>query len=129
MKLEKKISLKYPVGFKLGKNPVHQTRYFKLENWKNPVQIDRETVFIDVGPEIPLIVFFCQKLIGGFLMDLHLSGLPKAEIFGRSRSFLLFGLRLSLPKFYSKYSAFGFVLKMGHYPFFSSFFSIFDKPM
>jgi hypothetical protein len=23
------------------KNPVHQTRYFKLENWKNPVQIDR----------------------------------------------------------------------------------------
>jgi hypothetical protein len=48
------------------------------------------------------------------------SGLPKAEIFGRSRSFLLFGLRLWLPKFYSKYSAFCFVLKMGHYPFFSS---------
>jgi hypothetical protein len=23
------------------KNPVYQTRYFKLENWKNPVQIDR----------------------------------------------------------------------------------------
>ena len=47
MKLEKKISLnwkKYPVGFKLGKNPVHQTRYFKLENWKNPVQIDRGKV-------------------------------------------------------------------------------------
>jgi hypothetical protein len=44
MKLEKKFSLnwkKYPVGFKLGKNPVHQTRYFKLENLKNPVQIDR----------------------------------------------------------------------------------------
>jgi hypothetical protein len=38
MKLEKKISLnwkKNPVGFKLGKkNPVHQTGYFKLENWK-----------------------------------------------------------------------------------------------
>ena len=44
MKLERKISLnwkKYPVGFKLGKNPVHQTQYFKPENWKNPVQIDR----------------------------------------------------------------------------------------
>jgi hypothetical protein len=42
--LKKKISLnwkKYPVGFKLGKNQVHQTRYFKPENWKNPVQIDR----------------------------------------------------------------------------------------
>ena len=25
----------------LGKNPVHQTRYFKLENCKNQVQIDR----------------------------------------------------------------------------------------
>jgi hypothetical protein len=24
-----------------GKNPVHKTKYFKLENWKNPVQIDR----------------------------------------------------------------------------------------
>ena len=48
------------------------------------------------------------------------SGLPKAKIFGQSQSFLLFGLRLWLPKFYSKYSAFGFVLKMGHYPFFSS---------
>ena len=23
------------------KNPVHQTGYFKLENWENPVQIDR----------------------------------------------------------------------------------------
>ena len=32
---------KYQVGFKLGKNLVHQTRYFKLENWKNTVQIDR----------------------------------------------------------------------------------------
>ena len=48
------------------------------------------------------------------------SGLPKAELFGRSRSFLLFGLRLRLPKFYSKYSAFDFVLRMDHYPFFSS---------
>ena len=28
--------------FQTGKkNPVRQTRYFKLENWKNPVQIDR----------------------------------------------------------------------------------------
>ena len=37
-KLEKKSILnwkKYPVGFKLGKIPVHLTRYFKLENWKN----------------------------------------------------------------------------------------------
>ena len=48
------------------------------------------------------------------------SSLPKAEIFGRSRSFLLFRLWLQLPKFYSKYSAFSFVLKMGRYPFFSS---------
>ena len=30
---------KYPVGFKLGKNPVHQTVYFKLENCKNPGRI------------------------------------------------------------------------------------------
>ena len=40
------------------------------------------------------------------------SGLPKAEIFGRSRRFSLFGFRLQPPKFYSKCSAFGFVLKM-----------------
>ena len=33
---------KYPVGFKLRKeNPFHQTRYFKLENLKIPVQTDR----------------------------------------------------------------------------------------
>jgi hypothetical protein len=42
----------------------------------------------------------------------ELSGLPKAEIFGRSRRFSLFGFRLRPPKFYSKCSAFGFVLKM-----------------
>ena len=29
--------------FKLGKNPVDQTRNFKLENVKNQVQIDRRT--------------------------------------------------------------------------------------
>ena len=29
------------IQFKLGKNPFHQTRYFKLENCKNKVQIDR----------------------------------------------------------------------------------------
>ena len=40
------------------------------------------------------------------------SGLPKAEIFGRNRIFLLFGFRLRPPKFYSRYSAFGFFLKM-----------------
>jgi hypothetical protein len=40
------------------------------------------------------------------------SGLPKAEIFGRSRRFSLFGFWLRPPKFYSKCSAFGFVLKM-----------------
>ena len=28
----------------LKKNPVHQTWYFKLENWKNPVQIDKGEV-------------------------------------------------------------------------------------
>jgi hypothetical protein len=33
-----KISSWFQTG---GKNPVHQTRYFKLEKWKNPVQIDR----------------------------------------------------------------------------------------
>ena len=25
----------------MNKDPVFQTQYFKLENWKNPVQIDR----------------------------------------------------------------------------------------
>ena len=46
---------KYPVGFKLGKkNPVHQTRYFKLENWKNPVQIDRGFTHFD---QPDLIIF------------------------------------------------------------------------
>ena len=39
------------------------------------------------------------------------SGLSKAEVFGRSRIFSLFRLRLRPSKFYSKYSAFGFVLK------------------
>ena len=32
---------KHPVVFKLGKDPVYQTQYFKLENWSNLVQIDR----------------------------------------------------------------------------------------
>jgi hypothetical protein len=43
-KLEKKSSLnwkKYSVHFELHFFPVNQTRYFKLENWKNQVQIDR----------------------------------------------------------------------------------------
>ena len=43
------------------------------------------------------------------------SGLPKAEIFGRNRIFLPFGFQLRPPKFYSRYSAFGFVLKMTWY--------------
>ena len=43
------------------------------------------------------------------------SGLPKAEIFGRNRIFSLFGFRFRPPKFYSRYSAFGFVLKMSWY--------------
>ena len=30
---------------KLGKNPVHQTGYFKLNNYKNQVQIDRRRSF------------------------------------------------------------------------------------
>ena len=30
----------------MEKNPVNQTRYFKLENCKNPVQIDRELGFL-----------------------------------------------------------------------------------
>jgi hypothetical protein len=29
------------IQFQLGKNPVYETRYFKLENCKNQVQIDR----------------------------------------------------------------------------------------
>ena len=33
------------IQYELGKNPVHQTRYFKLENFKNQVQIDRGTDF------------------------------------------------------------------------------------
>ena len=43
------------------------------------------------------------------------SGLPKAEIFGRNRIFSLFGFRFRPPKFYSRYSAFGFVFKMSWY--------------
>ena len=39
------------------------------------------------------------------------SGLAKAEVFGRSRIFSLFRLQLRPSKFYSKYLAFGFVLK------------------
>ena len=39
-------------------------------------------------------------------------GLPKAEVFGRSQSFSLFGIRLRLPKFRSKYLAFGFILNL-----------------
>ena len=46
------------------------------------------------------------------------SGIPEAEIFGRKRKFSLFGFRFRPPKFYSKYSAFSFVLKMGHYSLF-----------
>ena len=48
------------------------------------------------------------------------STLPKAKIFVRSQRFSLFVLRLWLPKFQAKYSAFCFVLKvslnLGHYP-------------
>ena len=33
------------IQFKLEKNPVHQTQYFELENWKNPVQIDKGNSF------------------------------------------------------------------------------------
>ena len=43
------------------------------------------------------------------------SGLPKSEIFGRNRMFSLYGFQLWPPKFYSRYSAFGFVLKMSWY--------------
>ena len=45
MKLEKKNQFeleKISSWFQTGKkNTVHETKYFKLENWKNPVQIDR----------------------------------------------------------------------------------------
>ena len=40
------------------------------------------------------------------------SGLPKAEVFGRSQRFSLFGLRLRPPKFLAKYSACIFVKKI-----------------
>ena len=33
------------------KNPLHQTQYFKLENWKNPVQIDRGSVTLLLKPK------------------------------------------------------------------------------
>ena len=33
------------IQLKLGKNPIHQTRNFKLENVKNQVQIDRGCEF------------------------------------------------------------------------------------
>ena len=52
MKLEKnhfeleKISSWFQTG---KKNPVHQTRYFKLENWKIPVEIDRGIDTIESG--------------------------------------------------------------------------------
>ena len=60
------------------------------------------------------------------------SGLPKAEIFGRNQIFLVFGFRFRPPKFFSKYSAFGFVLKVDHYPLIQAdrlkeCLSIFDK--
>ena len=50
-KLEKKIMFqleKISNWFQISnweKNPVRQTRYFKMENWKNLVQIDRGSVF------------------------------------------------------------------------------------
>ena len=43
------------IQFKLGKHPVHQTRYFKKENCKNQVQIDRGSIFI---PWIPCLIWF-----------------------------------------------------------------------
>jgi hypothetical protein len=36
------------IQFKLGKNPVHQTRNFILENVKNQVQIDRGNIHLPV---------------------------------------------------------------------------------
>jgi hypothetical protein len=53
-------------------------------------------------------------------LSIFFSGLPKAKVFCRSRNFSIFGPLLWLPKFYSKYSAFGFVIKMGHYSLFLS---------
>jgi hypothetical protein len=50
-------------------------------------------------------VRFASFLSGGFITPKYSA---KAEVF------LLFGLLLRPPKFYSKSSAFGFVLKMGH---------------
>ena len=55
-KLEKKI--KFQLGkisnwFQISnweKNPVHHTRYFKLENGKNPVQIDRGYYVLEIAP-------------------------------------------------------------------------------
>ena len=48
-KLEKKIQFeleKISSWFQTGKKiQFHQTGYLKLENWKNPVQIDRGTLF------------------------------------------------------------------------------------
>ena len=52
------------IQFKLGKNPVKQTQYFKLENCKNQVQIYRRYVlgfptgkdsstFLEKGTEVP----------------------------------------------------------------------------
>ena len=44
--------------FKMGKNPVHQTWYFKLENCKNQVQIDRGSVFQSKQPlskQVPVL--------------------------------------------------------------------------
>ena len=59
------------------------------------------------------ISFFTQLMISRSKISLlTISGLPKAKVFGQSRSFSLFGLRLRPPKFYSKYSAFNFVLKI-----------------
>ena len=41
--------------FHLEKNPVYQTQYFKLENWKNQVKIDRGSM---------LLIWFTYKLDG-----------------------------------------------------------------
>ena len=53
-----------------------------------------------------------QLTLGNLRIIVFHSGIPKAEIFGRNRIFLLFGFWLQPPKFYSRYSAFGFVVKM-----------------
>ena len=52
------------------------------------------------------------KLRLGLVQIPKASGLTKVEVFSRSRSFSLIGLRLRPTKFYSKYSAFSFVLKV-----------------